>query len=261
MKNHNYEDFKKYFQNLSPYEQAGYFLWPSLAGPQLTNREIELFKICQPSGVILFKRNLSSMSEGKHLIENMKKNLNSNHANYEKKFIVAIDEEGGRVSRLPVDNIRGKPALYFCDQRDELGLHEQVQRQCDAARELGVNCLLAPVADILTEPNNPVMGDRCFGRNAEEVFHYANIVFETIDSQNLKSCAKHFPGHGNTLTDSHKEISVSHVTLENLRQREWVPFKRLIEKGIPFIMVAHVLVPQVDPCFPATLSSIFLQEY
>ncbi len=258
--NLDFEKFKPYFLSLEPLEQAGFFLWPSLGGYELTQKEIELLKQIKPSGLIFFKRNFSSMEQAKNLISEVRKIVEDKKEDFFKPLMTSIDEEGGRVSRLPLENIRGKSALEFANSQNKLGLLEQVLKQCRAAKEIGVNCLLAPVADILTEPQNQVMGDRCFGTSETTVSEYAALVNEVILGEDLFSCAKHFPGHGNTTTDSHKEFSMSAVSLEQLKSREWLPFKKLIQEGVPFIMAAHVLLPEVDAQYPATLSHQILTK-
>ena len=256
-----FEKFKLYYLNLPSLQQAGFFLWPSLAGDKLTNEEIHLLKEIKPSGIIFFKRNLSSMEQAKDLIVQIRNCIENKKEPFFKPLVTSIDEEGGRVSRLPIANIRGKSALEFANNHDKDGLKQQILNQCTAAKQIGINCLLAPVADILTEPKNTVMGDRCFGYDAHTVSEYVTLVNRAILNEKLLSCAKHFPGHGNTLTDSHKEFSVSNVTLDALKNREWLPFKKLISEGIPFIMAAHVLLPQVDANNPATLSYKILTSH
>lgn len=255
------QEFKNYFLDLPPLEQAGFFLWPSLASDKLTEKEIELLKVIRPSGIIFFKRNLSSMEQASKLIAQIRSIVEDQNSPFFKPLITAIDEEGGRVSRLPVENIRGKSALEYATTNDIEGLKKQISLQCHYAKQIGINCLLAPVADILTEPNNPVMGDRCFGYDAQIVSKFSSIVHKVMQDNRLWSCAKHFPGHGNTLTDSHKEFSSSNVTLEKLKSREWLPFQKLISENVPFIMAAHVLLPYVDDKNPATLSYKILTEH
>ena len=108
--------------------------------------------------------------------------------------MIAIDEEGGRVSRLPSPFVRGKPAHEFALHQDKIGLTSQTLHQCFVAKGLGINCLLAPVADILTEPQNTAIGDRSFGDHADTVSEYASIVNETILSQGLFSSQNIFLG-------------------------------------------------------------------
>lgn len=253
--------FEKYFFSLPFIEQAGFFLWPSLNSVEIQAEEKKLLNLIKPSGMILFKRNFQSFSQARNLIQTIKKVRGIKKSTYKIPMIVSIDEEGGRVSRLPPPFNRGKPALEFAEQNDLNGLEGQLLHQIFVAKNLGINSLLSPVVDILTEPSNLVIGDRCFGRTPEKVTKFASFVNKILLAENMYSCAKHFPGHGNTTTDSHKELSVSNVTLEVLRKREWIPFKNLINENVPFIITAHVLIPEIDENNPATLSKIILAKY
>ncbi|WGL59967.1 glycoside hydrolase family 3 N-terminal domain-containing protein [Pigmentibacter sp. JX0631] len=253
--------FEKYFYSLPLIEQAGFFLWPSLNSIEIQPEEKKLLNLIKPSGVILFKRNLQSFAQARNLIQTIKKVRRNKKSSYNIPFITSIDEEGGRVSRLPPPFIRGKPALEFAELNDLNGLESQILHQIFVAKNLGINSLLSPVVDILTEPSNLVIGDRCFGRTPEKVTKFASFVNKILLTENMYSCAKHFPGHGNTTTDSHKELSVSNVTLDVLRNREWIPFKNLIAENVPFIITAHVLIPEIDQNNPATLSKTILAKY
>ncbi|APJ03836.1 glycoside hydrolase family 3 N-terminal domain-containing protein [Silvanigrella aquatica] len=253
--------FEKYFYSLPILEQAGFFLWPSFSSGELTLEEIKLLNKIKPSGCILFKRNMQNLAQSRSLIKKIKKNCSQKKSSFSMPFITSIDEEGGRVSRLPPPFIRGKPALEFVDQNDFQGLEGQLLHQIFVAKSLGINCLLSPVADILSEPSNPVIGDRCFGRDAETVSLFSLFVNDILLKEKIYSCAKHFPGHGNTKTDSHKELSISDVSLEQLKKREWVPFQNLIHHNVPFIITAHVIIPSLDKNNPATLSKTILTKY
>ncbi len=251
--------FSSFWDSLSSERKSGFFLWPSLAGTELLPEEEALFRKYQPTGVILFRRNFSSLAQAKRLTDK----LHALAAEVDRPFplMIAIDEEGGRVSRLPQPFIRGKSALELATENDREGMESQAIHQAAVSTALGIRVILAPVADILTEPSNPVMGDRCYGRTAEEVSQNTSHVWKTLRSMGIFGSAKHFPGHGNTKTDSHKGFAQSNVPLETLRAREWKPFKALIDAEIPIVMTAHVLVPDLDPTHPATLSRIVLQKY
>lgn len=253
--------FEKFFYSLPILEQAGFFLWPSLASGELNEEEIKLLNLIKPSGTILFKRNMQNFSQARDLITKVKKNCARKNSPYKMPFITSIDEEGGRVSRLPPPFIRGNPALDFAEQNDFEGLQGQILHQVFTAKGLGINCLLSPVADILSETSNLVIGDRCYGRDADKVTEFSSYVNRILQNEKIFSCAKHFPGHGNTKTDSHKELSVSDVSLAQLKCREWLPFQKLIADGVPFIISAHVIVPSLDNKNPATLSKTILNKY
>lgn len=241
----SYDSFRNSFLNLSVHEQAGFFLWPSISSYELSSEEKELFSEIKPSGVVLFKRNFSDIIQSKMLISEIRALCLKKNTPFEKNFIVSADEEGGRVSRLPL-GAKTKPVLEFVRNHDKEGLKNQVLLQTRIAHEIGMNCMLAPVLDIFTEPQNNVIGDRSFGHTAEEVCEYADIVFNILENEHIFCCAKHFPGHGNTIADSHVDFAISNATKDVLEKREWIPFVHFIQKNIPLIMAAHVILPNLE---------------
>lgn len=245
---------------LTPEQCAGLFVWPSLAGPVLSDEERELLVRFKPSGVVLFRRSLKSLHQGRELCAQIRELTRATHQ--PAGAVVAIDEEGGRVYRLPPPFPRVEAASAFSAQEREEDLRSQVLLQAATARALGIECLLSPVADVLTRPDNPAIGDRAFGSEPETVSRCALAVVEEIQRAGLFSCAKHFPGHGHTATDSHKGFASTDIDVETLRMREWRPFRDLVESGrLSMIMTAHVICQALDPQRPATLSSTVLQTY
>jgi beta-glucosidase-like glycosyl hydrolase len=129
------------------------------------------------------------------------------------------------------------------------------------ARSLGINWIYAPVSDIDIEPNNPIIGTRSFGSDPERVAEYAAAWIDACQAEGVLACAKHFPGHGRTTVDSHKETPRVAESAETLRQTDLVPFRRAIERGVASIMSAHVAFPAFDPTgAPATLSRAILTD-
>lgn len=252
-------EFDSFWQNLTPEMKAGLFLWPSLAGLEVNELEADLLARYNPSGIILFRRNFTHLAQARDL------GLRLRSIAAKKPRLaplrISIDEEGGRVSRLPEPFPRGKPAMELVDAANPTAIRSQVILQAATSLGVGIDTILAPVADVLTEPSNPVMGDRCWGRTAELATANALTVYRSLREMGIISCAKHFPGHGNTTTDSHKGFARSDVSLSELRTREWVPFQALIREGIPCVMTAHVLVPALDPDRPATLSKTILETH
>jgi beta-glucosidase-like glycosyl hydrolase len=112
-------------------------------------------------------------------------------------------------------------------------------------RAAGIHWNLAPVADCNTNPNNPVIGYRSFGNQVPEVARKANKVFKGMRDGGILTCAKHFPGHGDTAIDSHLDLPVLQKSLAELENQELFPFKLLIESGIPAVMTAHLAIPQI----------------
>lgn len=244
-----------------PIEQrAGLFVWPSLAGTEINAEEKSLLLKYKPSGVVLFRRSLKSLSQGRELCAQIHELTQAPHQ--PNGAVIAIDEEGGRVYRMPAPFPRLEPAAAFASPERETDLRSQVLLQTACARAMGIDCLLAPVADILTRADNPAIGDRSFSSEPETVSRCAQIVTSEIHRAGLLSCAKHFPGHGHTASDSHKGFATTDVNLDVLRKREWLPFRELIQRSnIPMIMTAHVVCEALDAGKPATLSADILQGY
>lgn len=241
-------------------QRAGLFVWPSLAGPEMSAEERHLLELYKPSGVVLFRRSMLSLKQTQRLCTEI--HAITRAAHQPQGAVIAIDEEGGRVYRLPAPFSRNEPAAAFSSPAREDALRSQVLHQASTAKALGIDCLLAPVADVLSRPDNPAIGDRAFSSDPEIVARCVKAVVDEIHAQGLFSCAKHFPGHGHTATDSHKGFATTDVDLATLRSREWLPFAALIrEMSIPMIMTAHVLCTALDTQFPATLSRRILQEF
>ena len=123
------------------------------------------------------------------------------------------------------------------------------------AKRVGIHLNLAPVADVNTNPENPIIGMRSFGEDPEQVAKCVSALVRGMQSAGIGACAKHFPGHGDTVDDSHRTLPLIPHSLERLQEVEFVPFRRAIRDGVLAIMTAHLLVPAIDPDRPATLSS------
>jgi beta-glucosidase len=127
------------------------------------------------------------------------------------------------------------------------------------ARELGINWVYAPDCDLDIEPNNPIVGTRSLGSDPERVGEYAAAWIDACQAEGVLASAKHFPGHGRTTADSHKELPTVNASAETLRNNDLVPFRRAIERGVASVMSAHVSFPALDPSgAPATLSKPIL---
>jgi beta-N-acetylhexosaminidase len=121
-------------------------------------------------------------------------------------------------------------------------------------RAVGITLDFAPVLDVHTNPKNPVIGDRALAERAEDVARLGSAIVRALQAEGVAACGKHFPGHGDTSTDSHLELPLVEHPPERLREVEFAPFRAAIEAGVATIMTAHVLVPALDEHAPATLS-------
>ncbi|MFD0266848.1 glycoside hydrolase family 3 protein [Streptomyces sp. NPDC127106] len=169
--------------------------------------------------------------------------------------LVAIDEEGGDVTRLEVRGGSSFPGNLALGAVDDTGLTRGVAREL--GRRLaacGVNLNWAPSADVNSNPDNPVIGVRSFGADTGLAARHTAAYVEGLQAAGVAACTKHFPGHGDTNVDSHHALPRIDVDLETLAVRELVPFRAAIEAGTKAVMSAHILVPALDPTRPATLS-------
>lgn len=179
--------------------------------------------------------------------------------------IVAVDQEGGNVLRLR-EGLTPQPgamALAAAFEGGGIGIGDVEAIAEHSARELsalGVNCNLAPVADVNVNPANPVIGPRSFGEDPAKVALLAAAYVRGLARGGVMACAKHFPGHGDTTVDSHLGLPTVEAGRDRLEAVELVPFKRLIADGVPAVMGAHVRFPALEPDgLPATLSARAIQ--
>jgi beta-N-acetylhexosaminidase len=169
--------------------------------------------------------------------------------------LVAIDQEGGRVQRVKEPATVWPPMMVFDRVSDDAALAEQVGRAMgDELRALGIDIDFAPVLDVHTNAANPIIGDRAFGRDAETVSRRALAFAAGLASANVLACGKHFPGHGDTATDSHLELPRIDHAWPRLEAVELAPFAAAARANVPMIMTAHVVFAALDADRPATLS-------
>ncbi|MFG2192921.1 glycoside hydrolase family 3 protein [Streptomyces sp. NPDC048639] len=169
--------------------------------------------------------------------------------------LVAIDEEGGDVTRLEVRSGSSFPGNLALGAVDDTALTRSVARELGRRlAECGVNLDWAPSADVNSNPDNPVIGVRSFGAEPDLVARHTAAYIEGLQSSGVAACAKHFPGHGDTDVDSHHDLPRVAADLHTLRARELVPFRAAVRAGVKAVMSAHILLPALDPDRPATLS-------
>lgn len=173
--------------------------------------------------------------------------------------IIAIDEEGGDVTRLYYASGSPYPGNAVLGRIDDPAYTESVARTVGwELRGAGVNLDFSPDVDINSNPENPVIGVRSFGTDATAVGRHAAAWVRGIESTGIAACAKHFPGHGDTAQDSHLALPVVDAPLEVIEARELVPFRHVIAAGARTIMTSHIVLPQLDPSGPATFSAPIL---
>ena len=175
-------------------------------------------------------------------------------------LIVAIDEEGGDVTRLEAATGSSYPGNLALGVVDDTSLTARVAEAIahDLA-SVGVTMNLAPVADVNTNPRNPVIGVRSFGSDPALVARHVAAYVNGTQRAGVAACAKHFPGHGDTHSDSHLELPTFDADREALDAAALVPFRAAVEAGVRAVMTAHILVPRIDSS-PATISRVLVTD-
>jgi len=200
-------------------------------------------------GVVLFSRNVESLEQLRALVDELYA-----AAPDDLPPLLAIDQEGGRVQRLREPWTAWPPMRHLGDRDEPADTRAFADALARELGDLGIHLDFAPVVDVDTNPANPVIGDRSFGRDAARVRRHAVPVIEGLQAGGVAACAKHFPGHGDTDVDSHLGLPRVRHDLHRLREVELPPFAAAIEAGVASIMTAHVVFEAIDRHRPATLS-------
>jgi beta-N-acetylhexosaminidase len=211
----------------------------------------------QIGGIILFSRNVESPKQLHRVTATLQKWAAPADRG---GLLIGIDQEGGRVQRLPKPFTQWPPLQRV----GACHAHEPAYRMAQAiALELlavGINLDFAPVLDVGTATKNPIIGDRAFSDDPTAVAELGLAFISGLQDHGVIACGKHFPGHGDTSVDSHKALPVVRAPAETLRHRELKPFRHAIENRLATLMTAHVRYPALDPDWPATLSPAILTK-
>ncbi|WP_207346132.1 glycoside hydrolase family 3 N-terminal domain-containing protein [Arthrobacter sp. E3] len=168
--------------------------------------------------------------------------------------VIGVDEEGGNVTRLQSRDGSTIPGAAALGALDELAVTAAVGRAIGRlCRDAGINLTIAPVADVNTNPLNPVIGVRAFGSDTALVSAHTAAAVIGIQAERVAACAKHFPGHGDTVADSHMDTARVDLTMEQMRQFHLPPFKAAADAGVAAMMSAHIIIPELGEA-PATLN-------
>jgi beta-N-acetylhexosaminidase len=167
---------------------------------------------------------------------------------------VSVDQEGGRVARLKSPFTVWPPMLTLGRSGDQRLAERFAWALAAELRAVGISLDFTPVLDILTNPANPVIGDRALAEQAEDVARLGAAIIRTLQSEGVAACGKHFPGHGDTSVDSHHELPVVDHPPDRIERVELVPFRAAVAANVAGIMTAHILIPSLDDERPATLS-------
>ena len=246
---------------MSTEQKVSQLLVAGIEGTQLGQDAVQAVQDYQVGGVILFGRNVESAWQLAELTNGLK-DLNGDYT----PLFLCVDQEGGRVDRMPPEVERTPSAWSVGQTLDTEGVGAAygalLAEECAA---FGFNMDFAPSLDIWSNPDNTVIGDRAFGNDWEWTAFFGMSAVESMEEQGgVIPVVKHFPGHGDTSVDSHVALPVVDKSLEELWQSELVPFNMTLNQedyfgaqagpSAPTVMVAHILLSQVDPDYPASLS-------
>jgi beta-N-acetylhexosaminidase len=207
-------------------------------------------------GVMLFRPNIASPAQVAALVTRLREASPAGAP----ALLVSVDQEGGLVQRLRAP-LTEWPDMLSVGGADDATLTERVGRAVgDELAALGFGWDFAPVLDVHTNPANPVIGNRAFGTTPEAVATQALAFWRGLRAAGLVGCGKHFPGHGDTRTDSHHELPVVDHDVARLRRIELAPFAAAAAAGMEAFMTAHVVYPALDAERPATLSRAILTD-
>lgn len=223
----------------------------SCSGTELSDDEKYLLSEYNPLGVTLFSRNLKNEQQAVSLVQSIRDAVNRDDV------LIAIDEEGGRVSRL--NSIQtskyasaeelGKASVEYARMQAEL-------ISCDL-RKLGVNVNYAPVIDRKNAPQNPVLLGRCFDSDEKVVTEYAKIMADTYIQMGICPCVKHIPGHLNAVNDPHLHLMETQLSFNEIK-KETAYLQNF--NVYPLAMTSHIMLPSIDKDYPATLSKKVISQ-
>lgn len=228
--------------------KIGQLVMTGIAGEILAPEDRRLLATYPLGGFILFERNLKEPAQILSLCRSLW------NTGKELPPFIAIDHEGGRVHRLPVPFTRFPPAAMLGRTGDPQLAYEVGQAMARELAAVGINLNFAPVLDVHSNPQNPVIGDRALGTRPDVVIRLAGPLIRGLKDGGVIPCGKHFPGHGDTAQDSHLELPVVEKDRQSLDTVELPPFVHACRDRIESLMTAHVLYPALDPRYPATLS-------
>jgi beta-N-acetylhexosaminidase len=238
-------------------EKIGQMVMAGVDGYQINEHARSLIKEYQVGGFILFGQNISSTKQTLDLVNSLK----AANADSKAPLLLGIDNEGGRVSRMPNEYVK-IPTSKLIGQANSSDLSYDIgQLLGQEVNALGLNLDFAPVLDINSNPNNQVIGDRSFGSDPQLVGKLGLATMQGIESQNVISVVKHFPGHGDTSVDSHIGLPIVYNGRDRLESFELVPFQQAISNHAEMVMVAHILLPKIDSRYPASLSPTLISDW
>lgn len=250
------DPLKEQIASMTLDEKIGQLVLVGMEGTSMQAQAGEMIDKYHVSGLILYKDNITDAAQTVKLLNQLKKK----NAGSPAPLWLSIDQEGGKVSRMPSEFTKIPPAAEV-GRADRIAYTRKIGEALGAeVSSLGFNMDFAPVLDINSNPNNPVIGNRSYGTNPESVSMHGIETMKAIQSKQVAAVVKHFPGHGDTSVDSHLELPVVNKSLAELQAFELLPFVEAIKQDADAIMIAHLLIPKIDKNDPASLSKTMITD-
>lgn len=238
-------------------EKLGQMMMVGFNGTSINDRVRDLVLKYKVGGFILYRKNFNSYAEMLKLIKDLKE---LNKVNKVPLFI-AIDQEGGRVNRMPNELLNLPSAHLLAKSGGEKLVKKAYSIIGDILYNSGINMNFAPVFDIKRFSDNHAIGDRAFGENKKDVTKYGIDAMQELQRKNVISVIKHFPGHGITTKDSHFFLPIVEKSIEQIENVDMMPFKIAIRNGADAVMVGHIVIKSISRTLPASLSRKFIGKY
>lgn len=238
-------------------EKIGQRLMTGFPGTEMTEEFRQAVKTHKIGNVILFRENIRDCEQLKRLCRELQELIRQETGH---SAFIAIDQEGGIVTRLKEDAVNVPGAMALGATGDPENAYRAGVLIGREMRALGPNINFAPTVDVNSNRKNPVIGVRSYGDEPQKVGRFAARSVQGLLDGGVLCTAKHFPGHGDTDLDSHLALPCVDKSLEDLERVELVPFRAAVEAGVPAVMTAHILFPQIEPePIPATMSRRIIQ--
>lgn len=235
-------------------EKIGQMLMVGIDGTEVDDDFKEFAEEYKFGTVILFGKNITNAEQLVNLTNSIKSTAG------DIPYIIGMDEEGGLVTRLPDDVLSMPAALTIAGSEDTEYCYNAGYQIGTQIISFGLHTGFSPVLDIWSNPDNTVIGNRAYGKTSDDVCKYGIADMLGLKATGAIPVAKHFPGHGDTETDSHYGLPLVTKTKEELWQSELLPFKSAIENGVPMIMAAHILCTELDENYPASMSKNIITD-
>lgn len=231
-------------------EKIGQMIFGGVAGTGMNEETSTIIREYHPGGIILFGNNIESPEQTVTFLNEMK----TTNADNPYPLLFGVDEEGGRVTRVPTQMKSLPPSEAIGDVNDPDLAFTAGTILGEQMETLGFNLDFAPVLDVNSNPDNPVIGDRSFGDTVDVVSDMGIQVMKGMQEEGIIPVVKHFPGHGDTSEDSHVTLPTVDKSYEELKELELAPFRNAIEQGAEVTMIAHIFLPQIDATYPSSMS-------